>query len=1303
MGRNCNSWSLEGWEERRKALGAVTTRLVNRTCLSAPRALPLKATTLESVAAQASRQLIPTRLLLRASSMALEMDYTDTASLEASAVLAGLFNVDPGETLVNVAAKRARGGQRELFDYERELLEHCFAYRKASPTFQKTYIKAVRLATQNRSRELLDFLLQHDETGTLLRAESDILQTAIKAYISRYTITSTELESLVQTVQLLSRHGAPLNTRDVEGNTPLYYTCVLGRFEPFKALVDANADYTVLHQPIHETNVDGLTVPDSGQPKSPVNLVQITLGTWTKQLHSPWDVYAIPERWANIAIYLLDEGLECDKDDPALRLLLHVAAYQGNISTLQKLIGYGVDVNCGAVVISSKYAYTSGSALHVAAINGQRESALALILYGADVRSKKPHRTALEQSTPRPIHPISPIAAALHSVVGNTRDLPSIHETCELILEAGASEDDGTELLKASAVSPGLREVAIVARLLAMGVRMERLSSPHRAHSESIQLLLKHGCRYDVKVLQKYAISRESVELLRFLVQKDGRQLSDEEVGRAGSFYIQEKRQNKESLLAMMRYLVEDYIVDINHPFKKYSRSSEIPSYLLRSCTAHDTPSALYLLNVGTEVQRTEHLQSAFESIRATCNRSSLIGFVPLLRAIVSHAYGDRNMKENVSELVKNSLQSHLPDDLEAYRLSIAQLPDVSDNMMRQDLSSFAAFNPGFYPRELEHGDSEKDLSLTPTIYQSLPGVHMVRLLKLETSPESHESLRFSFSIVPLSSHTPFAVLSSFYENTPKKVQIWVDDKAFNISVGLWMALKRLHAKMQLRLLWTREICINHADTSEKSKQLSMLSDICSTATELIVNLGEEAGDSKLFSETTDCHPQSRARVYERGQDGEEVFDDHGDRLSRHVHVDGVKLAFVKLIHKPPACFFQPWTILELRSCKRATALRGEFTEDLFTVFQMRGYWRTKGLRPLIAGVHSRFDAWRELPGILIDEPCPDIADPREGIFGLIGIFNQQLAKVDYSLDVATVYRQFTQNLFTRSMGHSMLHCFGATPKQIPGLPSWVPDYSISRIFGKFGGALSHSDLQKYMIPPQFPDDHTLVLHGLHVDTITDVSSTMPEAPFNQHLDAFTQALHSFETVAVRLGETKDYALSIPDVFCMTLIALVGVDEGFHKYGMASSAFDFAEWYKRYGAGVLSAAYPHYFRELDAIRAFLGEQREGRYKIDVEGAIGRFGTGAIGGGFCWHVESKSAGRRMVATEKGVLGLAGFDVLVGDRVVYFPNSAYLLVLRKRVEEKTGEIFWEMHGDCYLYGFDERELLESGQEMAEFKIR
>ena len=258
---------------------------------------------------------------------------------------------------------------------------------------------------------------------------------------------------------------------------------------------------------------------------------------------------------------------------------------------------------------------------------------------------------------------------------------------------------------------------------------------------------------------------------------------------------------------------------------------------------------------------------------------------------------------------------------------------------------------------------------------------------------------------------------------------------------------KQRHESEAKQILWVDAICINQDDDHEKSYQLALMRNIYGTATELLIWLGDEE------------QPQSR---------GLELLGNYGiipdDTTLRPTRLDYTQRSdFEEILSRP--WFERLWIVQEL--------LLGAFRDKVDTTYLISGSSRVpwtsvincmQYLRRFNSEDREQFPniekilALETLRGIYASDPKRsllwwiaktrnrDATDARDKIYGVSGLVNSSdtlLTQVStgYNISPTRLYTEFAAlALGSESIGLALLrHC---QYQKLPGLPSWVPDWS---------------------------------------------------------------------------------------------------------------------------------------------------------------------------------------------------------------------------------------------------------------------
>ncbi|EWG54916.1 hypothetical protein FVEG_17421 [Fusarium verticillioides 7600] len=220
------------------------------------------------------------------------------------------------------------------------------------------------------------------------------------------------------------------------------------------------------------------------------------------------------------------------------------------------------------------------------------------------------------------------------------------------------------------------------------------------------------------------------------------------------------------------------------------------------------------------------------------------------------------------------------------------------------------------------------------------------------------------------------------------------------ITENCYDALQNCRFDDRDRCLWVDAICINQSNISERTHQVGMMRRIYSTASRVLIYLGMD--DTGSGSEITD-DPQT---------------------LSGNPY------------------FSRIWVVQEIGSAKQALVLYGrqamhwEFFHGNLQRLSSRRWMRH-------FGSPQKIDDSLEFLTLLEDTRNCNASDPRDKIFALLGLWKKPV-EPDYTLSPQAVYTGLASTLVRDESWKvvAQLLDMATHGRSMPGLPSWVPDWS---------------------------------------------------------------------------------------------------------------------------------------------------------------------------------------------------------------------------------------------------------------------
>lgn len=294
-----------------------------------------------------------------------------------------------------------------------------------------------------------------------------------------------------------------------------------------------------------------------------------------------------------------------------------------------------------------------------------------------------------------------------------------------------------------------------------------------------------------------------------------------------------------------------------------------------------------------------------------------------------------------------------------------------------------------------------------------------------------------------------YEALSYIWGDNSVPRYIKLDSKVLQVTPNLYEALLALRLESQPRHLWVDAICINQCDTDERNQQVTLMGDIFRNACRVLIWLGKTCEDSHLvfqhlaeFQKHQDDVLSGRARP----------TDPFGESHINPPHYQGPTLAaFQRLCRRP--WFFRTWVIQEKALSKEAIVCCGSDSASWEEFFRPSGFveeayhplrgldYQSRGYQ--LGRLHPSTEN-KAYENLLTYSQFCQATDPKDRVYGILGLLKPGLVKVEYGLDVQEIYRKFAQTIIQNNGNIHLLNLCG-TKQTLPGLPSWVPDFSARR------------------------------------------------------------------------------------------------------------------------------------------------------------------------------------------------------------------------------------------------------------------
>jgi hypothetical protein len=133
---------------------------------------------------------------------------------------------------------------------------------------------------------------------------------------------------------------------------------------------------------------------------------------------------------------------------------------------------------------------------------------------------------------------------------------------------------------------------------------------------------------------------------------------------------------------------------------------------------------------------------------------------------------------------------------------------------------------------------------------------HEIRFLHLKPGKDSAQPIECYTSIARLDEKPQFEALSYMWGRPDIKKVILLDGKRFEVWENLWLALLHIRLEHTTRVLWIDAMCIDQSDVTERNHQVKQMKDIYSCAITVLVWLGLDDESSKRAFAFIDSLPE---------------------------------------------------------------------------------------------------------------------------------------------------------------------------------------------------------------------------------------------------------------------------------------------------------------------------------------------------------------------------------------------------------------------------------------------------------------
>ncbi|KAF2134079.1 hypothetical protein P153DRAFT_363080 [Dothidotthia symphoricarpi CBS 119687] len=462
------------------------------------------------------------------------------------------------------------------------------------------------------------------------------------------------------------------------------------------------------------------------------------------------------------------------------------------------------------------------------------------------------------------------------------------------------------------------------------------------------------------------------------------------------------------------------------------------------------------------------------------------------------------------------------------------------------------------YDDPIGAGGHDSNVNSAPSYYGSLDvSTQQIRLLHLQPGKDD-EPIHCYLSVASLDQDIEYEALSYVWGTLVDSDLIQCNMQSTCVGRNLFLALKSLRCDDDSeRVLWIDALCINQADLKERSSQVAIMAEIYQRAARGIAYLGE------CWDGCEDAFEAIRELGKMRHLFSHGIPDKNGSPRVKGVGLESPELLNNVLRFLETPWISRLWTLQEFLLPQKMIFYYGRMSVSKKTIFVL-AHMSARAVNSccMADGTHdgnrssryriaiARWKAFKVRSNrvVPLEERAShlrllewyryrDAVDPRDKVFGLLGLCGEKWARVnppDYSMTAEEV---FTRAALTDAQILKRLDFLSfRNAESMPSLPSWVPDWSSRTQEGSEERYRRVSNLSYQACGPygtytvrssNGPYGVELAVIGHVVGTIVERSSPIDKAACLSDSEHFRKAFREIRTITQAETNGKDlYRLS---------------------------------------------------------------------------------------------------------------------------------------------------------------------------------
>ncbi|KAH7305457.1 heterokaryon incompatibility protein-domain-containing protein [Stachybotrys elegans] len=485
-----------------------------------------------------------------------------------------------------------------------------------------------------------------------------------------------------------------------------------------------------------------------------------------------------------------------------------------------------------------------------------------------------------------------------------------------------------------------------------------------------------------------------------------------------------------------------------------------------------------------------------------------------------------------------------------------------------------------------------------------------------------------------------------------------------SVTENLESALRHLRLEDKPRVMWIDAICINQSDHRERSKQVARMGQIYALADRVVVWLGPASKDSDAALGFIERMARMLASPdkSETSIKAASEASHWADASDAHVleYTEWEWRSVLSLLRR--SWFERLWVRQEIQQSRHAILLCGKTSLPWMYFREVANYLYRKPFRIQGSCISSpEYTGATKLAYYLCRAAKRGVtyrylrfetysikhSDPRDSIYGVLSLMRREDRSLnitpDYSLSTVDVFRGVVLRVVEKHHSLRTLACADSATSSVPGLPSWVPDWSSPTKTTPLKPLYSASAF--ISAQATYCGNNMLRVAGIPVATVDS----------SQHFDLSGDGLDDQFRAIRQLRPDKSLespypgGISLLDAYCEALNCTFHFDEDMVERGNWTRFRVAAEALRH----IWSADGSQCHIPSNSVHSFLNQA-------------------------C----SSLAGRCVVTTSEGYIGAAAAGAQAGDVVCVLLGFENPVLLRKVLDAPPR---WRVVGSCYVPGF------------------